>query len=89
LTATAGPIGTRRIDLAWSAATDNFGVVAYKIYRNNSLLTTLYGTSTGNPPHTYRNSGLSRGVTYSYKVYAVDAAGNVSGASNAASATAR
>jgi hypothetical protein len=31
LTATAGPIGTRRIDLAWSAATDNFGVVAYRM----------------------------------------------------------
>ena len=43
LTATAGPVGTRRIDLAWSAATDNFGVVAYKVYRNNALLITLYG----------------------------------------------
>ena len=89
LTATAGPVGTRRIDLAWSAATDNFGVVAYKVYRNNALRTTLYGTGTGNPPRTYRNSGLTRGVTYSYKVYAVDAAGNVSPASNTASATAR
>ena len=89
LTATAGPTGSRRIDLAWSAATDNFGVVAYRIYRNNSLLTTLYGVGTGNPPRLYKNSGLSRGVTYSYKVYAVDPAGNLSLASNTASATAR
>jgi len=89
LTATAGPTGTRRIDLAWSASTDNFGVVAYRVFRNNSLLVTLYSTGTGAPPRTYRNSGLTRGVTYSYKVFGVDAAGNQSAVSNTVSATAR
>jgi len=89
LTATSAGTGTRAINLAWTAANDNIGVVAYKIFRNGSLIKTLYGSGTGQPPTTFRNSGLTRNVTYTYQVSAVDAAGNVSALSNQASATAR
>jgi len=64
----------RKVDLRWGAATDDVGVVGYRVYRDGSLLrevTTL----------TYRDS--PRRGTFTYTVRAVDAAGNTSGPSNA------
>lgn len=83
LRATAGPTGLRRIALTWSAATDNAGVTNYYLFRGNSkylLLENVLGST---------DTGLSAGVKYTYKVYAVDASGNWSGQSGAVSATAR
>ncbi len=84
---TAGAAGTT-INLSWTAATDNVGVVRYNVHR---------GTTTGFTPSaanriaqptgtTYSDSGLGPG-TYFYKVTAEDAAGNVGPVSNTASAT--
>jgi chitodextrinase len=78
LTATAA--STSSISLSWGASSDNVGVTGYRIYRNSSLVATVSGTS-------YTDSGLASGTTYSYFVRAIDAAGNVSAASNTASAT--
>ncbi len=69
-----------QIDLSWAASTDNVGVVGYRIYRGGSLLTTATGTA-------YSNTGLTASTTYSYQVSAIDAAGNESAMSTAASAT--
>lgn len=71
---------TTSISLAWNAATDNVGVAGYKLYQNGNYVTTIKGTRT-------KVSGLAAGKTYSFHVTAIDAAGNVSGASNILSAS--
>jgi len=78
LTATA--VSSSQVNLAWSASTDNVGVTGYKVYRNGALLASTTGTS-------YSDTTTAAGTTYSYTVYAYDAAGNVSPASNTATAT--
>lgn len=71
------------IELMWNASTDNVGVTGYKIYRGTSLVTTVAGTATS-----YTVTGLSPSTTYSFTVYAVDAAGNQSAASTVSGTTA-
>jgi len=80
LTATA--TGPTSIKLAWSASTDNVGVTGYRISRGGSLLTTVAASALS-----YVDNSVSPATSYSYTVQAVDAAGNVSGQSAAASAT--
>jgi chitodextrinase len=78
LAATA--ISQSRIDLTWSASSDNVAVAGYKVYRNGTEIATT--TSPG-----YSDSVLSCGTTYSYTVSAYDAAGNDSGPSSPVSET--
>ena len=78
LSATA--ISPSQINLSWTASTDNVGVTGYRVYRNGTQVGTPTGTS-------YSDTGLTASTAYSYYVRAVDAAGNVSGNSNTASAT--
>ena len=73
-------VSTSRIDLSWTASTDNVGVTGYKVYRDGSLVTSPSGT-------TYSDTGLSAGTTYAYRVAAADAAGNVSAQCTAVNAT--
>ncbi|QGQ93909.1 DUF5109 domain-containing protein [Paenibacillus psychroresistens] len=70
------------INLNWSAATDNTGVVGYKIYRNSELVWTAYTNGTS-----FVDTQLNAGTLYSYTIQAFDAAGNNSGQSSSASAT--
>ena len=79
---TATPASSISINLSWVASTDNFGVVGYQLYRNSSLVATLYGTGT-----TFSDSQLNSGTTYTYALTAFDAAGNFSPQSAAAMAT--
>ncbi|MBW7475414.1 fibronectin type III domain-containing protein [Paenibacillus oenotherae] len=65
---------TSIISLAWSAATDNIGVVRYEVWRDNLKIGTSTATS-------FTDTGLTPGTAYSYTVKAVDAAGNLSAAS--------
>ena len=67
------------IDLNWNAATDNVGVVAYRVYRSDAASFVASVTST-----TYADAGLAADTEYHYTVRAVDAAGNESAASNIA-----
>jgi hypothetical protein len=66
----------KRVNLSWSAATDNVGVTGYRVWRDGSVL----GQSTGT---WYVDGSLSAGATYTYSVTALDAAGNQSAASAA------
>ena len=76
---TASVAGTT-VNLVWTASTDAVGVTGYRVSRNGALLPgTLAGTNLADP-------GLAAG-TYTYTVAALDAAGNVSGASNSTSVT--
>jgi len=84
LVATAAS-GTQ-IGLAWTASTDNVGVTGYSIFRcagPGCTTFTKVGTSATNA---YTNTGLTSATSYTYKVQATDAAGNLSGFSNTASA---
>lgn len=78
----AVPISSSRIDLSWSASTDNVGVAGYRIYRDGNPVPIATVFSPG-----YSNSGLSPSTTYTYTVDAYDARGNASGQSAPASAT--
>ena len=87
LTATA--TSTSQINLAWTASTDNVGVTGYNLQRCSgsgcttfAALTSVSGTTT-----TYSNTGLTGSTSYSYRVQATDAAGNLSAFSNTATAT--
>jgi endonuclease I len=68
------------VTLNWTASTDNVGVTAYDIFKDNVLL-----ASSSNA--TYNVSGLSPTTLYTFKVRAKDAAGNLSGFSNETNVT--
>ena len=78
LTATA--VSGTRIDLAWTASTDNVGVTGYNIFRGGVQVGT---SSTVN----FSDTALQPSTTYVYTVVAFDAAGNTSDSSDSASAT--
>ncbi len=83
---TAAASGTS-VTLNWTAATDNQGVRAYDIYRNDAKVGTVTGTGTVAPATTFIDSGLSANTRYSYYVVARDGQGNVSAHSPTAAAT--
>ena len=68
------------VSLSWSASTDNVAVTGYDVYQGGTKALTVTGTSA-------TVSGLSPSTGYTFTVKAFDAAGNVSGASNAVGAT--
>ncbi len=67
-------------NLSWSGATDNVGVTGYEIYRGSTLLGNTSATN-------YTATGLAASTTYTFTVKAMDAAGNISAASNSVSVT--
>lgn len=73
---------TSAIDLSWAASTDNVGVSTYKVYRDTFI--TPIATVTGS---FFSDTGLTAATLYTYKVAAVDAAGNTSAQSVGTSAT--
>jgi chitodextrinase len=78
LSATA--INRQRIDLTWTASTDNVGVTGYQVFRDGSPLDTSDTT-------TFSDTTVSASTAYTYTVVAFDAAGNNSVASASAGAT--
>jgi len=78
----------RKINLTWTASSDNVGVTGYQVWRASSATGTFTQIATTTST-SYTNSGLISGATWFYYVKATDAGGNVSAASNTASATAR
>jgi chitodextrinase len=73
----ASAASSSQINLAWTAATDNVGVTGYEVWRCQGASCStfgLVGTPTGT---TFNDTGLSASTSYSYKVRAKDAAGNL------------
>ncbi|MFI8766950.1 carbohydrate binding domain-containing protein [Streptomyces sp. NPDC053792] len=70
--------------LTWEPATDDRGVTKYQVTRTGGSAGTVV-TDVGST--VYSDTGLAERTAYTYTVKAVDAAGNVSAASAAASAT--
>jgi chitodextrinase len=84
LTATAA--SPTQINLAWTASTDATGVTGYMVERcqgaacgNFAQIATPTGT-------TFNDTGRTESTSYSYRVRATDAAANLSGYSNTATA---
>jgi hypothetical protein len=83
----ASAVGAERVTLTWSASSDaavgnarTSGLAGYRVYRDGVLLTTL-GLVTS-----YDDTTVAANVEYVYTVASIDAAGNLSAQSAAASA---
>jgi endoglucanase len=68
------------VSLTWTASTDNVGVTSYRIFDGATQVGTSATTS-------FTVTGLAPSSAHTYTVRAVDAAGNVSAASNSAPVT--
>jgi chitodextrinase len=77
----AAAVSSTRVDLTWTASSDDVAVTGYRIYRDGAMVGSV-GALTSYPDTTVR-----AGTTYDYEVRAVDAAGNESGPSETGSAT--
>jgi glucose/arabinose dehydrogenase/fibronectin type 3 domain-containing protein len=83
----ASPVGANQINLSWSASTDNVAVTGYTVEScqgTGCSEFTQVGTATG---ATFSSTDLAASTTYSFRVRATDAAGNVSDFSAVASAS--
>ena len=85
LTATA--VSASQINLSWTASTDNVGVTGYLVERAEPGLHEFRADRRRPRATTYNDTGLAASSSYSYRVRATDAAGNLSAYSNVASAT--
>jgi chitodextrinase len=73
-------LSATEIALSWTASSDAFGVTAYQVWRDEVPVASVGVTS-------YTDSALTPSTAYSYKVAAVDAAGNQSVFSDSAIVT--
>jgi hypothetical protein len=83
---TATPTSVSQIDLNWMASSDNTAVTGYLIETCQGVGCLGFiqiGTAS---PTSYSSTGLNLGTTYSYRIRATDAAGNLSGYSSVATA---
>lgn len=78
----ANAIHLGRIDLDWSASTDDLAVEEYNIFRDGSLLATVDSQTLA-----YTDTAVLPATTYDYTVSAIDVAGNESPQSASVSAT--
>jgi glucose/arabinose dehydrogenase/fibronectin type 3 domain-containing protein len=84
---TAVPFGSGRVDLGWTASTDDVGVTGYRVERCQGQGCTDFAEVATPTATSYSDTGLSPTTTYRYRVRAVDQAGNRSDYSDAAEAT--
>ena len=82
----ASAVSASRVDLSWSAATDNVGVTGYEIERCQGAGCSSFAAVTTVSALTWSDTGRSSGTSYSYRVRARDAAGNRGAYSAVASA---
>ncbi|MCG3111122.1 MAG: fibronectin type III domain-containing protein [Candidatus Manganitrophus sp. SB1] len=85
----ASPVSGTQINLSWNASTDNVGVTEYRIERCQGANCANFAQIATSGTNSFNNTGLSQATLYSYRVRAVDAAGNLSGFSNTATAATR
>jgi len=77
----AGAASPTTINLSWSASTDNIAVTSYLVFRDTlpSPIASVVGTA-------FSDTGLTPLQSHSYRVMAIDGAGNLSAFSNTATA---
>jgi len=76
LTATAASSG--QINLAWTASTDNVGVTGYRVERCQGAGCSNFAQIAAPTTSAFNDTGLTASTSYSYRVRATDAAGNLS-----------
>ncbi|MBK8475843.1 MAG: DNRLRE domain-containing protein [Opitutaceae bacterium] len=74
----AAALSADSVQVFWQAATDNVGVVGYRVYRDGLLVGQPSGLS-------FDDTGLNPATTYAYRVAATDAVGHLSALSETAS----
>ncbi|MFF2094312.1 Ig-like domain-containing protein [Paenibacillus sp. NPDC058174] len=79
---TAASTTDTRVNLSWTASTDNIGVTRYDVYQNGALAAIVPGSATA-----YSITGLTPNTAYQFAVSARDGAGNQSTLSNVLSVT--
>jgi PKD repeat protein len=80
--------GSTSVNLTWSAATDNVGVVQYRIERCQGSTSCTSFSQIGTASATsYANTGLTASTIYRYRVRAADAAGNLGAYSSVVTVT--
>ena len=84
---TATVEATTKINLAWSAPTDDVGVTGYRIERCLGAGCSTFAEITASATTAYSDLGVLSSASYSYRVRGFDAAGNLGAYSNVASAT--
>src|SRR2546428_231750 len=84
---TARAASSSQINLAWTASTDDVGVTGYLVERCQGSGCTGFAQVAAVAGTTDSDTGLAMGTSYSYRVRATDAAGNLSAYSNTARAT--
>ncbi len=74
-----------QVKLSWTAPADNVEVAGYLVEQQDPGITSCVqgGTSTGT---SYNDTGLAAGSSYSYRIRAMDTAGDLSEYSGVASA---
>ena len=82
----ASAVSSSRIDLSWSAASDNVGVTGYEIERCQGVGCSGFAAVTTVSSLAWSDTGRSPGTSYSYRVRARDAAGNTGSYSAVATA---
>lgn len=84
---TATPSSTSQINLAWTASTDNVGVVDYRVFRCQEAGCTPTVVEETVTTVNHSDMGLAENTTYGYAITARDAAGNESAKSATVMAT--
>jgi len=85
---TAAAASNLQINLSWTAATDNVGVTGNRVERCQGAGCTTFGQIANLGAATsYSDTSLQPSTSYSYRIRANDAAGNIGPYSNVASAT--
>lgn len=85
LTATAA--SSTQINLSWTASTDDVAVTGYKVESCSGAGCSNFVQIAAPTGTTFNNTGLTASTSYSYRVRATDAANNLSGFSNTATAS--
>jgi len=85
LTSTAA--SSSQINLSWTASTDNVGVTGYRVERCQGAACTTFAQIATPTGITFNDTGLTASTSYSYRVRATDAAGNLSAFSSTATAS--
>ena len=80
-------VSSTQINLTWAAATDNVAVTGYLVERCAGAGCSTFAQVATPATASFNNTGLTASTSYTYRVRATDAAGNLSPYSATASAT--
>ena len=83
----ASVVSASQINVSWSASSDNVGVTGYRVERCQGVGCSSFVQVAAPAGTSFGDTGLAASTSYSYRVRAADAAGNLSGYSSVVSAT--